>query len=144
MESGLGTNTGSAFCPFSRSQIVGHANAYGSCLSTAGAPPSFNCTEIPIDGTLTANGSLSNTDCRSTQRGSDYFADQFSFNGVAGQRVSITLVRASGSLDPYLFLIGPDGFLVLQDDDGNGNNDSRHTIGDRHNNSIADDWQIRH
>ena len=120
MESGLGSSTGSNFCPFSRSQMVGHANAYGSCLSSAGPPPSFNCTEIPIDGTPSAFGSLSNTDCRSTQRGSNHFADQYSFNGVAGQRVIISMVRNGTSFDPYLFLIGPDGFLVSQNDDGGG------------------------
>src|SRR6185436_16496372 len=30
MESSVGT--GSSFCPFSRSQIIGHANAFSSCL----------------------------------------------------------------------------------------------------------------
>jgi hypothetical protein len=41
--------------------------------------------------------------------------------------VSISLIHDPGSpgLDPYLFLIGPDGFQVAQDDDGNPNNDSR-------------------
>jgi hypothetical protein len=125
MEAGLGSATNSSFCTFSRSQIVGHANAYGFCLTVGSAPPANNCNEVPIDGTLT--GTLSNTDCRSTQRGADFFADQYSFNGVAGQQVSITVVHdpASVNLDPYLFLIGPDGTPVGQDDDGAGNQDSR-------------------
>jgi Metallo-peptidase family M12/Calx-beta domain/Reprolysin family propeptide/Domain of unknown function (DUF4214) len=126
MEARIGD--GSAFCAFSRSEIMGHANAFSFCLtdSVSGPPIIPSCVETPIDGTgLTANGALANTDCRSTFRGVNHFADQFSFNGTAGQRVSITMVHTSGSLDPYLFLIGPDGYPVSQDDDGNGNSDSR-------------------
>ena len=31
----------------------------------------------------------------------------------------------TGNLDPYLYLIGPDGYVMVQDDDGNGANNSR-------------------
>ncbi len=138
MEAGLGQATNSSFCVFSRSQIVGHANAYGSCLTAGSPPPSNNCNEVSIDGTLTANGTLANTDCPSTQRGANFFADHYSFNGVAGQRVAISMTHPfNPSLDPYLILIGPDGFPVSQDDDGspNGNNDSQIPSGV--NNTIA-------
>jgi len=119
---------GSAFCAFSRSEIIGFANKFSTCLSNAASgPPALpTCVETPIDATgLTANGTLSNGDCRSTFRGVNHFADQYSFNGIAGQRVSITMVLSSGTIDPYLYLIGPDGYPVSQDDDGNGNLDSR-------------------
>ena len=63
MEAALGSRTGSSFCAFSRSQIVGHATAYGSCLGDSGsAPPVNTCTETPITPGVAVNGSLANTD----------------------------------------------------------------------------------
>jgi len=127
MEAALGQSTSSSFCTFSRSQIVGHANAQGSCLTVGGAPPVNNCNEVSIDGSLTANGTLSNSDCRSTHRGAEFFADQFSFSALAGQRVSLTVMQDASTpgLDPYVYLIGPDGSVVGQDDDGAGGQSSR-------------------
>ncbi|HKY45811.1 MAG TPA: M12 family metallo-peptidase, partial [Pyrinomonadaceae bacterium] len=123
MEANVGT--GSAFCPFSRSQIAGHANGFSSCLidTSAPSPTLQDCPVTPLGGS-SANGSLGAGDCRSPSRGVEHFADRYSFSGNAGQRLSITLNTTSG-LDPYLFLIGPDGYVVAQDDDGNGSVNSR-------------------
>src|SRR5687768_5659791 len=49
MEANLGTRTGSSFCSLSRSQIIGHANAYSSCLiNSSTPPPAPSCSETPI------------------------------------------------------------------------------------------------
>jgi hypothetical protein len=128
MEASVGD--GSAFCPFSRSQIAGQATGFSSCLiDTATPAPSLqDCPVTPLSGS-SVNGSLGPSDCRSPSRGVEHFADRHSFFGNAGQRVSITLNGTGGGLDPYLYLIGPDGYVVAQDDDGNGSVNSRIPFG---------------
>ena len=123
MEANVGA--GSAFCPFSRSQIAGHATGHSSCLIDTATPPpaSQDCPTTPFAGS--ANGTLGAGDCRSPSRGVEQFADRYTFNANAGQRVSFTMNVTSGSLDPYLYLIGPDGYVVAQDDDGNSGVNSR-------------------
>ncbi len=114
-------NNGSSFCPFSRSQIAGHANAFSSCLiDSAASPPAFpECVPVAVNvdgGPI--NGSLSPGDCRSPSRGVSFFADHYSFNGLAGQRVFVTMTRTSGSVVPQIYLIGPDGYFVQQVNNG--------------------------
>ncbi|MFN2511545.1 MAG: M12 family metallo-peptidase [Pyrinomonadaceae bacterium] len=125
MEAFIGN--GSSFCPFSRSQIIGHAFANSSCLlnSASGPPPFPPCIEISIDPHLFANGTVSTGDCRSQSRGVGHFADRYSFNATAGEQLTITMSRTTGNLDPYLYLIGPDGYVVVQDDDSDGSQNSR-------------------
>jgi Metallo-peptidase family M12/Calx-beta domain/Reprolysin family propeptide/Bacterial pre-peptidase C-terminal domain len=114
-------NNGSSFCPFSRSQIAGHATSFSSCLNDSlTGPPAFpECVPTPInvDGS-SLNGSLAATDCRSPYRGVSFFADHYSFNGLAGQRIFVTLNRTSGTMAPQLYLIGPDGYFVQQVNNG--------------------------
>jgi hypothetical protein len=122
MESSVGS--GSRFCPFSRSQIVGHANAFSSCLlDTATPAPAPVCAETPISSGNTS-GTIATLDCPSPSRGVSYFADRYSFNASAGQQVTIRMTQGSGDLDPYLYLIGPDGYVITQNDDLPGSNDS--------------------
>jgi Metallo-peptidase family M12/Bacterial pre-peptidase C-terminal domain/Domain of unknown function (DUF4214) len=126
MESGLGSRTGSSFCTFSRSQIVGHATAYGSsCLLSGGTPPANNCSETPVTSGVPIDASLSNSDCRSQVRGTPHFADQYTFNGIAGQQITIRMDQISGALDPYLYLIGPDGMVVDQAEFSDGGVNAR-------------------
>ena len=124
MEASVGD--GSSFCPFSRSQIAGQAVGHSSCLVDLGTPPptSQDCPTTPLAGN-SANGNLANGDCRSPSRGVEHFADRISFNGTAGQRLSITMNSTGGGLDPYMYLIGPDGYFIAQDDDGTGSFNSR-------------------
>lgn len=114
-------NSGSSFCPFSRSQIAGQANAFSSCLLDSSlSPPALpECVPVPInvDGG-TVNGSLSSGDCRSPSRGVSFFADHYAFNGLAGQRIFVTLNRTSGNMAPQIYLIGPDGYFVQQVNNG--------------------------
>ena len=125
MEASVGP--GSNFCPFSRSQIVGHANAYDSCLLDTSTPaPTPACVETPISTTgANISASISASDCLAQSRGVRFYADQYSFNGTTGQQVTITMNGTSGDLDPYLYLVGPDGYVVTQDDDSNGSNNAR-------------------
>ncbi len=125
MEAAVGA--GSSFCPFSRSQIVGWANAFASCLDDTLTPPptSQDCVTTPLPITLFTNGSLGPGDCRSPSRGVQQFADRYSFNGTAGQRLSITMNATGGTLDPYMYLIAPDGYFLTQDDDSNGGVNSK-------------------
>ncbi len=125
MEASVGG--GASFCPLSRSQITGQATAYSSCLIGTATPPptSEDCTTTSIDPQLFANGSLGAGDCRSPSRGVDFFADRYSFTATAGERLFITMTQTSGNLDPYLYLIGPDGYFVTQDDDAGGGSNSR-------------------
>ena len=124
MEASVGS--GSSFCPFSRSQIAGQANGHSSCLDSTSTPPptSQDCSTTPLAG-FSASGSLASGDCRSPSRGVEHFADRYSFNGTAGQRLTITMNQSGGNLDPYLFLIEPDGYFLTQDDDSNGGVNSR-------------------
>ncbi len=114
-------NSGSSFCPFSRSQLTGHASAFSSCLlDSAASPPSFpECVNTPISvGGGAINGSLSTGDCRSPYRGVSFFADHYAFNGLSGQRIFVNLNSNSGGLAPQLYLIGPDGYFVQQVNNG--------------------------
>ncbi|MCU0496315.1 MAG: PPC domain-containing protein [Anaerolineae bacterium] len=43
--------------------------------------------------------------------------DVYEFTGEAGDVISITLTRVNGSLDPLLYLVGPDGFQIAENDD---------------------------
>jgi metallopeptidase family M12-like protein/pre-peptidase/uncharacterized protein DUF4214 len=122
MEGSVGD--GSSFCTFSRSQIIGHANAYGSCLTDSGPAPSLSCSETPITSGVDTNGTISTSDCQAPSRGAGHFADRYSFNATAGQQVIITMAQSSGNIDPYLYLIGPDGYVVTQNDDQLGSNNS--------------------
>jgi len=81
------------------------------------------CAPAPIAFGQTINGGLSVVDCRSPARGGQYYADQYTFNGTAGQRVAITLT--SSQFDAYLYLKGTTGSVIAEDDDGAGGTNAR-------------------
>ncbi|MGR3309426.1 MAG: S8 family serine peptidase [Candidatus Brocadiales bacterium] len=84
--------------------------------------------ETPIVCNQTVNGTLNPSVCRSIVKGSLYFADRYSFSASAGQVVGISLTSPGdqndlGGFDTYLYLIGPDGSVIDEDDDsGDGQN----------------------
>jgi len=55
--------------------------------------------------------------------GDGSYFDPYSFNGLAGQQVSVLMT--SGSFDTFLFLLHPDGSVLTVDDDGGGGTNSR-------------------
>lgn len=50
---------------------------------------------------------------------SDNTFDLYTFEGQAGDVVTVTLTSSNGNLDPLLYLIGPSGIEIAQNDDSN-------------------------
>jgi subtilisin len=90
--------------------------AYSLTLSISGV----TCTSAPISFGQTINGTLSNTDCRLSDNS---FFDSYTFSGTAGQSISVSMTSAT--IDTYLLLLGPDGTLLAEDDDGGSGLNSR-------------------
>jgi hypothetical protein len=115
-----GTNSGTVtfsvapnVAGFARSGLIRIAEQ-NFIVTQLGGP---NCTISPIALGQTINGSLANTDCQSSQR-VNTFADQYSFFGAAGEQISVSMSRTGVStLDTYLYLIGPTGSVVTENDD---------------------------
>ncbi len=82
---------------------------------------SANCATTPIIVGQTLNGQLANTDCRSGQPDRpNAFIDLYTFSGLAGQRIRIEMnaaVAPPTGLDTYLYLFGPGGTLLAENDD---------------------------
>jgi metallopeptidase family M12-like protein/all-beta uncharacterized protein len=107
---------GLTFCQFSRSQILSYLAEWDSCLAESSTvPPSYPpCVQLPLDSSLSANGELTTTDCRSPSRGIPFFADQYTFAGQAGERLHINMNPVTPGFEPELYLIAPDGWAVGQ------------------------------
>ena len=89
-------------------------------VTQAGRP----CTATPISAGQTLNGSLAASDCAPLALDSTaFYTDRYTFSGTAGQLVTILLT--SSDFDPYLYLIGPDGSVLVEDDDGGAGLNSR-------------------
>jgi hypothetical protein len=82
-----------------------------------------NCRVTQMSMGDTVSGTLSATGCRSTIKGNAYYAAQYSFTATAGQQVSIQVT--SDAFDSYIYLIGPDGRIMAQDDDSGGGTNSQ-------------------
>ena len=68
----------------------------------------------------TINGALSSGSCLLND---GTYIDFYSFDGTAGQAVSVSL--GSSAFDTYLYLIDPDGNVLEENDDSGGSTDSR-------------------
>lgn len=86
---------------------VNQASSGGGC----------SVTSLPA-GTVSGNITAA---CASTRRTGRYAA-LFRFEGSPGQRISL---RVASSWDSYMYLIGPDGRILAEDDDGAGELQSR-------------------
>lgn len=64
------------------------------------------CGVTPISFGQTINASLAVSDCQSSERVGS-FADQYSFSAEAGRQIRIEMTATSGTLDTYVYLIGP-------------------------------------
>ena len=93
--------------------IAGISLTVNQASPSSCAAPAINLN-TPTPGTLSSTGV-----CRSLYRGSDYNAARFSFAGTAGQQIRI--MEESPAFDAYLYLVGPNGQVVAEDDDGAGN-----------------------
>ncbi len=82
-----------------REFIVFQAGIGGTCVGT------------PISPGVVINGELTESDCPSSlDTFGITYADRFSFNGVVGERVSITAF--SSEILPFVYLIGPKGNVL--------------------------------
>ena len=78
------------------------------------------CAPTPINYGQTINGTLATSDC--PVRDGPY-VDAYSFNGTAGQQISILMT--SSAFDTFLILLNPDGSTLRIDDDGGDGTNSR-------------------
>jgi hypothetical protein len=114
---GIGLNSRLVFtAPEAGTYVVQARSLGGSALGTytltrTAAPPPPPRTTIAVgetrSGELTADAGTS---------AEGYRADVYAFTAAAGDRVQISL--GSDDFDTYLSLLGPDGALVAEDDDG--------------------------
>ncbi|MBI4748442.1 MAG: choice-of-anchor D domain-containing protein [Acidobacteria bacterium] len=85
------------------------------------------CLVTPLTVPTTIPGSLSSSDCSfSSGRAPGSYYDQYSFNGVSGQQVTISL---NAGWDTFLILNGPNATEVAYNDDSNETLNSRITVG---------------
>jgi hypothetical protein len=85
----------------------------GASVRVAEGWQAKGCVLQPIGQGTSVDGVLSATDCQSSD--GPYYTDAYTFNGLAGQSISISLTAAG--FDPYLLLIGPTGKVIAEDDD---------------------------
>src|SRR5205807_8078932 len=122
-----GTGSGNGTVTFS---VAANSGAFRSATMVVGTQV-FNITQAPGSGGgntcglnsislgQTANGALSTADC---QNSFGAYYDPYSFQGVAGQQISVSM---SASFDTYLTIIGPSGSILATDDNGGGGTNSR-------------------
>ena len=92
--------------------------AYSVSLATDAA-----CTMSAITYNQTVNGSLATSDCPVNLGGEPFYTDLYTFNGTAGQQVSIAM--NSTAVDSYLVLHTPSGAGSLVDNNSGGGNNAR-------------------
>jgi subtilisin family serine protease len=93
------------------------ANTTGSYSLTLSGTTPVTCSSTAITLGQTINGTLSTSDCRLSDNS---FFDSYTFNGTAGQQIAVEM--SSPNFDTFLFLLGPDGLVVDDDDGGDGFN----------------------
>ena len=92
------------------------------CAALLAALPMPAAGQITITRGSTVTGSLTSTSSLSARRPGAY-ADYYTFSGNAGDNIAITLT--STQFDTYLYLEGPGGVLIAENDDSGLSSDSR-------------------
>ncbi|MBS1793881.1 MAG: VCBS repeat-containing protein [Acidobacteria bacterium] len=82
-----------------------------------------SCSATSIGYNQTVNGSLAGTDCAVNIGGEPFYTDLYTFNGTAGQQISIAM--NSAAVNAYLILHTPSGEGSLEDDDSGGGTNAR-------------------
>ena len=94
------------------------ADVAGQRITVSQAPSPTACFPSLINLNQTVTGTLSAEDCRSEQTGRAQAAmDRYAFAARAGQRVRIEMNANASSLDTYLYLFGPNGAVIAENDD---------------------------
>jgi hypothetical protein len=82
---------------------------------------SASCRITPISPGQTLNGTLATSDCLSGQTDRpNAFIDLYTFTGLAGQQIRIEMsdeTTLTPQIDTFLYLFGPDGTVVAENDD---------------------------
>ncbi len=113
----VAANTGAARSAVA--QFVNNTQPFSQDMLVVGA----NCLPGALSAGVTSSGTLSTASCTTGARGSTYYTNRHSFNGVAGQKISIQLT--SSAFDSYVYLKDPSGKVIASDDDGGGGTNSR-------------------
>ncbi len=78
--------------------------------------PSTVCTQnLPISFGQTVSGTLANGDCQNPVEGDGSLVDEYTFNGTAGQQITINM--QSSAFDTVLYLLRPNGSQLAFNDD---------------------------
>jgi len=94
------------------------SNNYTLTLTAAAG----ECPSTPINFGETKSGGLATTDCRLPDE-TPY--DPYTFNGIAGQQVAISMNTTSSTFNPYLYLLAPDRRVLREDDNSGGGRNAR-------------------
>ncbi len=81
------------------------------------------CAAAPISFNQTVNGTLSTSDCPVNINDTPFYTDLYTFNGTAGQQISLAM--NSATVDSFLTLHTPSGTGSIEDDDGGGSPNAR-------------------
>lgn len=98
---------------------AGAATAAPAAISPAAgsAPthlgPRAACVAQAITCGQTINGSLATTDCSETVSGQTFYEDLYQFNAPVGTQIAVS--ESSTAIFPLVFLLGPTGANVAQD-----------------------------
>jgi len=120
--SGNGTVNYSVLANPTTSSRVGSITVGGLAFTITQSGSSVTCTSTAITIPTTFSSSLVAGDCASPLR-SGSRAKRYTFNAAAGQQIAITMTSAA--IDSYLYLLGPNGSVLTENDDGGGGLNSR-------------------
>ncbi|MDQ1590048.1 MAG: hypothetical protein QOG71_675 [Pyrinomonadaceae bacterium] len=100
---------------------TGKSEAKGASKRAGGVgiQPSAVCAQTQtINFGQTINGTLANGDCLNPIEGDGSRVDEYTFNGSAGQQIAVSM---SATFDTFLYLLRPDGSVLVANDDANPN-----------------------
>ena len=129
-DSGSGTDSripidgGVITLPYTGQYIIG-ANSFDPATGTYSISLNTDaaCTTTAINYNQTVNGTLAISDCAVNIAGEPFYTDLYTFNGTAGQQISIA--DNSTAVDAYLILHTPSGDGSLEDNDSGGGTNAR-------------------
>jgi uncharacterized protein (TIGR03437 family) len=105
----------------------------GNLVTITQQAATYNCTPAQLQLGQTVNGELNANNCRSVVNPAAK-AQRYTFQASAGQVTTIRLT--SQAFDGYLLLLGPNGEVLGQDDDGGGALNARIPSGDYYLNKL--------
>ena len=118
---------GTAEAPAAGIQSVGHRSKPQNAPEENGTllivTSGNSCGDSSLSCGGSVGGTLGSADCDSGPRGTGFVSDPITFNGNQGDTVSLS-AQWTG-LDGYLYLEGPDGEVVAENDDSSSTGGSR-------------------